>query len=342
MTFVVYNGSYISEKNTGLGVVSNEIYKNLDKNKYFLLNKKYDEKNLIQSSHFKRQLWMQFEVPKLLNNLKPEFFLSPIPETPIFSKTKKVVLAHDLIPLRFPRLSQKFIFYSTYLPLTLHNSELILCNSEATANELVRFFKIPSKKLEIISLGINHKEIYPINLERKNFFLVLGRHDYHKNLLRIIVAIKTIKNLDFKVLFAGPFKKKFTKKILKAVNDLGLRNKCDFKPWISADEKLILLNSCKALLIPSLWEGFGLPAIEAMACGTPVISSKRGALKEVLGDYAIFIDPLNPNSIASGMEEVLKNENILKGTYYAGPKNAKKFNWKKTASQIDFLIKNKV
>ena len=65
MTFVVYNGSYISEQNTGLGVVSNEIYKNLDKNKYFLLNKKYDEKNLIKSLHFKRQLWMQFEVPKL-------------------------------------------------------------------------------------------------------------------------------------------------------------------------------------------------------------------------------------------------------------------------------------
>ena len=78
-----------------------------------------------------------------------------------------------------------------------------------------------------------------------------------------------------------------------------------------------------------------------MACGTPVISSKRGALKEVLGDYAIFIDPLNPNSIASGMKEVLKNENILKSTYNYGPQNAKKFNWKKTASQIDFLIKNK-
>ena len=207
MAFVVYNGSYISEQNTGLGVVSNEIYKNLDKNKYFLLNKKYDEKNLIQSSHFKRQLWMQFEVPKLLNNLKPEFFLSPIPETPIFSKTRKVVLAHDLIPLRFPRLSQKFIFYSTYLPLTLHNSELILCNSQATANELVSFFKIPPKKLEIISLGINHKEIYPINLERKNFFLVLGRHDYHKNLLRIIIAITKIKNLDFKVLLQDLLKK---------------------------------------------------------------------------------------------------------------------------------------
>ncbi len=338
MAFVVYNGSYISNQNTGLGVVSNEIYKNLDKNKYFFLNK---NKNQIITSHLKRQIWMQFEVPKLLNNLKPEFFLSPVPESPIFSKTRKVVLAHDLIPLRFPRISQKFIFYSTYLPVILHNAELVLCNSKATANELFSFFKIPSKKLEIISLGINHKEIYPIKQERKNFFLVLGRHDQHKNLLRIIDAITKIKNLDFKVLFAGPFKEKFTKKILKAVNDLGLRNKCEFKPWVTPEEKLILLNSCKALLIPSLWEGFGLPAIEAMACGTPVIASNRGALKEVLGDYGIFIDPLNPHSIASCMEEILNSDSIIKGMQNSGPKIASKFNWKNTAFQIDSLLKNK-
>ena len=218
---------------------------------------------------------------------------------------------------------------------------LVLCNSKATANELVGFFKIPSKKLEIISLGINHKEIYPSHLERKNFFLVLGRHDQHKNLLRIIIAITKIKNLDFKVLFAGPFKDQLTTKILKAVNDLDLRNKCEFKPWVSSGEKLMLLNSCKALLIPSLWEGFGLPAIEAMACGTPVIASKRGALKEVLGDYGIFIDPLNPYSIASAMEEVLNNKSIIKGMENSGPQNAKKFNWKNTALQIDSLLKNK-
>ena len=95
----------------------------------------------------------------------------------------------------------------------------MLCNSKATANELNSFFNIPSRKLETVPLGINHKEIYPINLERKNFFLVLGRHDRHKNLLRIIIAISKIKNYDFKVIFAGPFKDHLTKKLLQAIND---------------------------------------------------------------------------------------------------------------------------
>ena len=342
MTFVVYNGSYISSQNTGLGVVSNEIYKHLDKDNYYFAKDKNGGDFSKLPSHLKRQLWLQFEVPKLLKKLKPEFFLSPIPESPIFSKTRKVVFAHDLIPIRFPNLSTKFIFYSTYLPFILHNSELVLCNSQATANELNSFFKIPSKKLEPIRLGINHKEIYPINLERKNFILVLGRHDKHKNLLRIITAISKIKNLNFKVIFAGPFKDHLTKKLFKAIKDFGLNNKCEFKSWISAGEKLILLNSCKALLIPSLWEGFGLPAIEAMACGTPVIASNRGALKECLGDYGIFIDPLNPDSIASAMEEVLVNESLLNYSKNSGPINAKSFNWKNTAYQIDSLLRNRI
>ena len=342
MTFVVYNGSYISSQNTGLGVVSKEIYKHLDKENYFFLNKKNNEEISSPPSHFKRQLWLQFEVPKLLKKINPEFFLSPIPESPIFSKTRKVVFAHDLIPIRFPRLSTKFIFYSTYLPTILHNSELILCNSQATAKELNTFFKIPSKKLGNIPLGINHKEIYPLNLKRKNFFLVLGRHDQHKNLLKIIYAISKIQNLDFKVIFAGPFKDKITKKLFDAVNDFDLNKKCEFKSWITSEEKLILLNSCKALLIPSLWEGFGLPAIEAMACGTPVISSNRGALKEVLGDYGIFIDPLNSESIASAMKEVLNNDIFLKNSQNSGPINAQRFNWKNTASQIDSLLRSRI
>ena len=341
MTFVVYNGSYISNQNTGLGIVSNEIYKCMDKDNYFLANDKNRATSLKNFSHFKRQLWLQFEVPKLLRKLKPEFFLSPIPESPIFSKIRKVVFAHDLIPIRFPNFSTKFIFYSTYLPLIFHNSELVLCNSKATANELNSFFKIPSKKLETIPLGINHKVIYPINLERKNYFLVLGRHDKHKNLLRIIVAISKIKNLDFKIIFAGPFKEQLTKKLLKAVKEFGLSNKCEFKSWISAEEKLVLLNSCKALLIPSLWEGFGLPAIEAMACGTPVIASKRGALKEVLGDYGIYIDPLDPESIASAMEEVFFNRSLFKYSQNSGPINAQRYNWQNTASQIDSLLRNR-
>ena len=342
MTFVVYNGSYISNQNTGLGVVSNEIYKCLDKDNYFFARDKNSGNFFKLPSHLKRQLWLQFEVPKLLKKLKPEFFLSPIPESPIFSKTRKVVFAHDLIPIRFPNLSSKFIFYSTYLPLILHNSELVLCNSKATANELNSFFKIPSKKLEIIPLGINHKEIYPIDVERKNFILVLGRHDKHKNLFNIIAAISKLKNCNFKVIFAGPFKDHLTKNLLQAINDFGLSNKCEFKSWISTEEKLILLNSCKALLIPSLWEGFGLPAIEAMACGTPVIASNRGALKECLGDYGIYIDPLNPDSIASAMEEVLLNVSLLNYSQNSGPINAKRFNWQNTASKIDSLLRNRI
>ena len=81
--------------------------------------------------------------------------------------------------------------------------------------------------------------------------------------------------------------------------ELNLDNCCEWLDWISEDEKINLLNRCQFLIIPSLWEGFGLPALEALACGTPIIASNKGAIQEILGDNGLFFDPYNINSIAS-------------------------------------------
>ena len=113
---------------------------------------------------------------------------------------------------------------------------------------------------------------------------------------------------------------------------------CVWKGWIDDDEKLLLLNECQALIIVSLWEGFGLPALEAMACGTPVIASERGSLPEVLGDYGYFINPLNIQSIACAMNAVINDKHCFEKALEEGPTRAESFNWFDTAKAIEKII----
>ena len=112
-----------------------------------------------------------------------------------------------------------------------------------------------------------------------------------------------------------------------------------WKGWIDEDEKLVLLNECHALILASLWEGFGLPALEAMACGTPVIASDRGALPEVIGDYGYYVNPLSIESIASAMHAVINDKECFDNALQEGPARASSFNWCDTAREIETIIK---
>ena len=125
---------------------------------------------------------------------------------------------------------------------------------------------------------------------------------------------------------------------MKKIDDLNIRHLCIWKDWIDDNEKLLLLNNCQALIIASLWEGFGLPALEAMACGTPVIASERGALREVLGNYGYFVNPLSIPSIAFAMNVVIKDKQCFEKALQEGPSRAESFNWFDTARAIEKII----
>ena len=98
------------------------------------------------------------------------------------------------------------------------------------------------------------------------------------------------------------------------------------------------MNKCRGLLIPSLWEGFGLPALEAMACGTPVIASDRGALPEVVGDYGYLINPFDIESIAFAMNAGINDKECFEKALQEGPSRAESFNWLDTARTIEKII----
>ena len=350
MTSIIFNGSYISKKNTGIGVVSKDLLNSLSSHEVTALIPKdigmsgdiYIPNNLSPGhgfkSHFRRLYWLQQFVPQLMNSVKAEYFLSPLLEAPLFTNIKSIVLAHDLIPLRHPSISFLTLYHLTYIPLVLKQSKLILCNSISTANDLNRLYRVPKHKLYPIKLGFNNKKYYPIKKKRKRFFLIIGRHNPHKNLERVIKAFAYAKIFDYQLVFVGAFDKRYTPSLIKLIDELNLRHLCVWKGWVDDDEKLSLLTECHALIIASLWEGFGLPALEAMACATPVIASERGALPEVIGNYGYLVNPFKVESIASAMHAVISDKKCFEKALQEGPLRAESFNWFDTARKIEKII----
>ncbi|WP_269609321.1 glycosyltransferase family 4 protein [Prochlorococcus marinus] len=350
MSSIVFNGSYITKKDTGIGVVSRELLNSLSSQKITSLIPKdlgikgdiYIPNNLSPGqgfrSHCRRLYWLQKVVPSIMDKLNAEYFLSPLLEAPIFENVKSIVLAHDVIPIRYPSISFLTLYHLVYIPLILKQSKIVLCNSTSTANDLNKFYKVPKYKLFPIKLGYNNKKYYPIKKTRKKFFLIIGRHNPHKNLERVIKAFSFAKINDYKLVFVGAADKRYTPSLLKIIDDLNLRHLCIWKGWIDDEEKLLLLNECQALIIASLWEGFGLPALEAMACGTPVIASERGSLPEVIGDYGYCVNPFDIQSIASAMNAVINDKKCFEKAFHKGPARAESFNWFETAKAIEKII----
>jgi len=152
MSSIVFNGSYITKKNTGIGVVSKDLLNSLSAHKITTLIPKdigikgdiYIPNNLSPGSglksHFRRLYWLQNSVPKLMHDLNAEYFLSPLLEAPLFTNIKSIVLAHDLIPIRYPSISFLSLYHLIYIPLILKQSKLILCKSISTAYDLNNFY----------------------------------------------------------------------------------------------------------------------------------------------------------------------------------------------------------
>ena len=350
MTSIVFNGSYLTKKNTGIGVVSKDLLDALSANNITTLIPEnigirgdiYIPNNLSPGaglkSHFRRFYWLQNSLPKLMDNLNAEYFLSPLLEAPLFTNIKSIVLAHDVIPIRYPSISFLTLYHLIYIPLILKQAKIILCNSISTANDLNRFHNVPMHKLFPIKLGFNSNKYYPIKKIRKKFFLIIGRHGPHKNLRRVIKAFAYAKINNYKLIFVGPFDKRHTPDLIQLIDQLNLRHLCVWKGWVEDDEKLSLLNECHALIIASLWEGFGLPALEAMACGTPVIASDRGALPEGIGDYGYLVNPFNIQSISFAMNAVINDKKCFEKALKKGPSRAESFNWFDTARTIEKII----
>ncbi|MFS6826523.1 glycosyltransferase family 4 protein [Cyanobium sp. ATX-6F1] len=252
---------------------------------------------------------------------------------------RSIVLAHDLLPLRYPQLTPLLAYHLAYVPLVLHRALRVLCNSEATAREVHGRLGVPLRRLVPIRLGFNPGQLRPLGLERQPFFLVLGRHDPHKNLERVLRAFAALADREHRLTLVGPHDRRYTPKLQRLALELGIAGRCDWLPWVSDQERLQLLNRCRALVLVSLWEGFGLPALEAMACGAPVIAARAGALAEVVGEAALLVEPRSVPAIAAAMGALIREPALAARLAEAGFARAAHFRWSDTARQVEGLLR---
>ena len=292
--------------------------------------------------HLRRLAWTQFKLPTLCSSDKIEknsLLFSPIPEAPLFSKTRSVVTFHDLIPLRFPQFFGAIkLFYKYYVPQVLAQAERILCNSEATARDIVEFYRIPAQKLVPIPLAYDADHFRPVatlpNVLQTHpihcpYFLMLGRQAPYKNVGRVIEALAQTKS-DCILLLAGPTDERYTPELIAKAEQLDVRSRLKFLSYVPYQQLPGLLSHARALVFPSLWEGFGLPVLEAMACGTPVICSNVASLPEVAGDAALLVEPEYVGAITSAMNQLLTDASLTQQLKAAGLQRVQQFSWEKT------------
>ncbi len=349
---LLINLSFVIPKPTGISVYARNIYPHLKPlNPTLLVAEKIPDFNCYSipnnmtpdqgtKGHLRRLLWTQFKLPQIYGKLRGKLLFSPLTEAPLFADCRSLVAAHDLIPLRFPRPGSRLTAYCRYyFPLVLRQAEHIICSSQATASDLVDFFNISASKITPILLGYDSQKFRFLDLPTENYFLYLGRYDIYKNVDRVISAFaKLPKNYEYQLWLAGPTDNVYTPALKAQVKELGLTNSVKFLDYVPPEELIPLINRAISLVFPSLWEGFGFPVLEAMACGTPVITSNISSLPEVAGDAAILVEPNNIEEIAGAMKMLANDGGERSRLRHLGFIRASQFSWEKTGKATVEII----
>ena len=299
-----------------------------------------------KAAHFRRLQWTQFQLPTLLQETRSTLLFSPVPEAPLSQKVRSIVVVHDLIPLRFPHWTSPLTLYARfYVPQVLAQAQHIICNSKATADDIINHFQIPARKITPILLAHDAANFRVIEssgqLDRASrpYFFYLGRVDPYKNLQRVISAFAALSNQDYDLWIAGSADRRYTPLLQAQAQMLGVGDRVKFLEYVPYTELPVLLNRAIALVFPSLWEGFGFPVLEAMACGTPVITSNLSSLPEVAGDAALLVDPYSEAEITAAMQTIATDAGVRSDLRSAGLARASQFSWVKTGQATAELLR---
>jgi len=282
--------------------------------------------------HFERLVWTQTQLPSIYKKLGSTLLFSPLAEAPLGQGCRSVVMVHDLIPLRFPRWRSPLTYYCRfYLPAVAHQAEHILCNSQATADDLINFLGLPAAKITPILLGHDPSRfaLPPPPPPPQPYFLYLGRPDPHKNLERLIRAIAPLAG-EYELWLAGPQDHRYTPALMNLAASLGIATKVRCLNYVPAEHLTQLLQQALALVFPSLWEGFGFPVLEAMACGTAVITSRLSSLPEVTANAALLVNPYQVSELTAAMTAIATNASLRQELEVKGLARAQQLTWEKT------------
>jgi glycosyltransferase involved in cell wall biosynthesis len=298
-------------------------------------------------NRLQRIAWEHIRLPRYIINNKADFiYHAPGYILPYNCPVPSVVTVHDLIAIKYPLWCQyeSEWYFRLFFRKGIEQANKIIAVSHTVKTDIIETYAVDPEKIEVVYHGIsnafrkiNDKEKLAAVASKYNlpdqYLLFVGNLEPKKNIVNIIRAFHQLMNepgFNHKLVIVGRKGWKY-ESIFKVVNDLNLQKDIFFTGYVPLEDLPSIYSMATVFVFPSLYEGFGLPVLEAMACGLPVITSNRGALPEISGDSAIHVDPTNINDIAEAIsgvvsDRILREELAVKGLY-----RASKYNWNETA-----------
>jgi len=292
------------------------------------------------------------------------FYPSVYTYYPIFSSAKKIVAVHDVIAEKYPELVFKSrknrFFWDAKTWLAVRQADLVLTVSRFSQQGISQHFGIPESEIRVVTEGAG-KSFYPVkdkeeigrillhhNLdESTRFILYVGGIAPHKNLSVLVRAFSRLMNEAgyerLKLVLVGDYKHDvflMDETLKKTMNQKAFREKVVFSGYVPDEELNLLYNAAEVFVLPSFCEGFGLPALEAMSCGTVVIGSNTTSVPEVVGDAGLFFEPDNEQELTDCLRRVLNDDQLREKLGRRSLKRAATFSWEKSACEMLQVIQD--
>jgi glycosyltransferase involved in cell wall biosynthesis len=295
--------------------------------------------------HLARLLWVQLGLRRQLRRDRPEILLSLMPEGLFWPSIPQVVTVHDVLPLHYPReYPRQQYYFRHYVPAVLRRSRAVITISEASRQEIIRAYQVPAEKIHVALCGYDARRFTPYGPESdvtgsEPYALYVGNVMPHKNLGRLVDAFATVSGrMRGRLVIRGWGKRQPVETLRARIARHGLEDRVDWQPYASDGELPALYRGARMLVLPSLAEGFGLTALEAMACGTPVITSNTSSLPEVVADAGLLVDPHDTTTIAEAMARLFSDTRLAKELRERGIARASQFTWERAAGVVQRAI----
>ena len=343
-------------------------------NQYIIFKNKEIKEKIIDAPNFQeievdfRHLSMRslFSLPFLIKKYNLDVFHAPFFIAPLWGVKNLVVTVHDLMAITFPNffggrgyLQEKgaYWYHRIFVPLSIRRAKKIIAVSQNTKSDLINHLHIDPENISVIYEAVDDQfkkshtssEIERFKRDKRlpeRYFLYAGNMKPYKNIHLIVSALGILKGkgmlkgmLKHKLVIAGR-KDRFFPSIYNEVKDKNLLDDVIFLDYVSDEYLPILFKGADIFIFPSLYEGFGLPALEAMSLGVPTIVSNASSLPEVVSDGAIIVDSHDPQDLAQAILTLLKDEDLRKKLSQKGIERSQTFSWKKAAEEtFDLYLK---
>jgi glycosyltransferase involved in cell wall biosynthesis len=287
----------------------------------------------------------QIEVARISYQQKLQLVHDPTGCAPLwFTGARRVVTIHDVIPYIYPETSSRldWMIYHFWIPLVISRLDSIITVSERSKIDLLRYLPVTPENITVIPEAASpiYQSLSQTQIENTllnhgiNFpyILYVGSIEARKNLNRLLEAYAQVRcwSQKWKLVIVGAHKWKYSS-VFSTLERLQLSSEVHFTGYVAEEDLPFLYNGASLFVFPSLYEGFGLPVLEAMACGTPVVTSNSSSLPEVAGEAAILVDPMDVNAIALAIRQILEDPDLALSMQKKGIAQAQQFSWEQTA-----------